>query len=83
LEKPTFEQVADWDTNKVTQYVLNEIDETISEIQDVWLEGGYTSATSDETIQLNSKALGAAQALLNLKDFVDSLSEVEYDEDEA
>jgi hypothetical protein len=81
LEKPTYEQAREWHDSRVTQYLLEEIDLTVSEIKDVWAEGGYTGDSTDETSQLNSRALGNVQALLNLRDFIDSLPvEVTYDE---
>lgn len=84
MEKPTYEQAVDWYTSRVTRYLLEEINDTVNEIQDIWVEGGYTGDNEFDTIQLNSRALGNVQALLNLKDFIESLAEeVTNDKDEA
>ena len=83
MEKPTSEQIIDWYSSPVTKYVVNEINETVEEIKRIWVDGGFTGNNDYDTIQLNSRALGSAQELLNLKDFIETLLEEDDNDKDA
>ena len=80
LEKPTHEQLVDWRESRTTKYLLNEIDNTILELQERWAAGNFTGETADSTVQLNAKYLGVVQGLLEIKDFIENIVG-ELDED--
>ena len=71
IERPLKTEVVEWKENKVTRYLVDQIQRDIEEIKDVWVNGGYSAPDQAATIQLNSKALGGAHALSALLDFIE------------
>ena len=60
------EEFQEWLQHPVTQAFRKYLSNNIRDFQEGWSNGAFTGATSDETIQLNSKAIGQIQILQNI-----------------
>jgi len=57
--KPAKEQIERWLNDHVTEYVMETFfTEARQGIMEQWASGDFTGASSEETAQLNAKALG-------------------------
>ena len=62
LVVPTAEEAKGWLGQGVGKYHTARLREKIAELQDDWSNGIFTGESVEETIQLNSEALGKVQA---------------------
>ena len=70
-DKPLRVEVNEWKQNKVTKYFIECIKQDIDIIKESWSSGAYTMPEQSATIQLNSKALGSIEALMNMQDLIE------------
>ncbi len=82
MQKPNEMMCSEWRSHPVTLYILDSINVTIKELEEVWSTGGYVSDTEFETLKLNLKALGMAQALNHMYDEIKDIAQ-ENDDVEA
>lgn len=72
LETVTNAEADAWFSHPCTQAIMLMLEGDMANIVASWKNGAYTSNTTDQTIQLNSKYLGMAQGietvLENIKD---------------
>lgn len=79
LKEPTPQQAAGWLGQRVGKYHKAVLFEKIDDLKDCWSNGDFTGSSTEETIQLNSEALGKVQAY---GDVILSLEEMVTDENE-
>lgn len=60
------EEWSSWKQHPTTVIFRGLLKKRIGEISEAWLGGGYTSPMGDQTLQLNSRAIGEVQCLKNL-----------------
>jgi hypothetical protein len=76
---PTEEEFKSWLLHPVTQALKVALEAEVAGIQLDWVNGTFTGATADETLQLNANAIGRSQALarvaeMEYSDFIGSAS---------
>ena len=69
------EMLREWQKHPGTIYLVQELDQLRKQLALQWEEGGFTGATADTTVQLNSRALGRSQGYADIKDFIESINE--------
>ena len=62
LVEPTAEEARGWASMGVGKFHKAQIIERLEDLKDNWVNGDYTGETTEATIQMNSEALGKAQA---------------------
>lgn len=70
LETVGNSEIEAWYMHSCTQALLLLLEGDLSNIITSWKDGAYTSTTSDQTLQLNSKHLGMAQTIDNIIDHI-------------
>lgn len=60
---PTLEEFNSWLTHPVTGAVRAYLEEQVAQAQVDWVNGVFTGASMEETVQLNSEAIGRVRAL--------------------
>lgn len=78
-KEPTPEQARGWLSQRVGKYHKAVLFEKLEDLKDCWMNGDYTGESTEATIQMNSEALGKAQAYA---DVILSLEEMCTDETE-
>lgn len=75
------EDIVQWKMQPVTKALLSMVREDLNDIKDAWVEGVYTGEDANQTIQLNSQALGKAEALSYLETYIELMQTVKEDSD--
>lgn len=75
MDKPAHDVCREWQAHPVTKFLLSEIDETISRIENEFSSGGYVSDTEFSTIKLTLEAVGGTKALNKLYEYIEELHE--------
>ena len=78
-KEPTPEQLKGWLNQRSGRWLTAYLIERIEDIKDGWANGDYTGSTTEETIQLNSEAIGRVQ---EIAEFLVTLDEMKEDRDE-
>lgn len=63
----------EWAHHPMTMLWAEQIREDLQDMKDCWARGGYTTANSDELLQANAQAIGAAQTLQSMLDKIEEL----------
>ena len=63
----------EWKLHPVTKRFRQFLKGQLEELQQQWVEGNFTSDTSDATAQINARSIGKAQ---NLVDIIELSSEI-------
>ena len=82
LKEPKPEEVRGWLDQSVGKYHRALLERMLEDLKDNWANGDYTGSTTEETIQLNSEALGKVQQIAEIIVTLDELSTDEEKEDE-
>ena len=61
-KEPTPEQARGWLNQRVGKYHKAVLFEKVEDLKDMWANGLFTGGTTEETLQLNSEAIGKVQA---------------------
>lgn len=80
LVEPSAEEARGWVSMGVSKYYKAQLVEKLEVIKDNWVNGDYTGSSIEETIQLNSEALGKAGAIA---EELLTLEEMTIDEEET
>ena len=78
-KEPTPEQCRGWMNQRVGKYHKSVLFEKVEDLKDCWANGDFTGNSTEETIQLNSEALGKVQAIA---DVIVTLEEMTTDDSE-
>ena len=78
-ERPARQMCLEWREHPVTEYVIQDLEEQIKELQEAWSRGAFTEDTSDGTAQLNASSIGAVKAL---QETILDIREIAGEEDE-
>lgn len=78
-EKPARQLCIEWRQHPVTEYLLEDLNNQILQLQEAWSDGAFTTESSDGTIQLNATSIGAVKAL---KETIFDIREIAGTEDE-
>jgi hypothetical protein len=81
LVEPTAEEVRGWLGMGVGKYHKAQLIEKLEDLKENWANGDYTGSTTEETIQLNSEALGKVQAYADIILTLEEMTEDEETED--
>lgn len=73
VPKITEAEWEEWKLHPVTKRFQQFLKEQLEELQQQWVEGNFTSDTSDATAQINARSIGKAQ---NLVDIIELSSEI-------
>lgn len=57
----------EWLASDWTVSLLREVEESVEATMAGWANGAYTGASADETAQMNAKALGFVDAMLQIE----------------
>jgi uncharacterized protein YukE len=74
-------EIVSWQQNPVTQQFLNDLKTDRSDIKEDWAAGQFTVESIEGTNQLNSRALGAIQALESMIERIEHYADNLEDED--
>ena len=66
MSKITQEEWEAWVNNPVTQEYHKALQQMLLDHKESWAQGDYTRSTLEETIQVNSEALGSVSILTQL-----------------
>ena len=80
LVEPTAEEARGWLGMGVGKYHKAQIVERLEDLKDNWVNGDYTGETVEATIQLNSEALGKAQAYADILLILEEMTEDDEEE---
>jgi hypothetical protein len=80
LVEPTAEEAKGWINMGVGKYHKAQIIEKLEDLKDNWVNGDYTAETVEATIQMNSEALGKAQAYADVLLTIEEMTEDDEDE---
>ena len=69
---PLKQEIVEWKANKVSKYLVQELQNNMNEIKDQWMNGGFTLESESGTLQMNSRALGNIKALGETLDFIEN-----------
>ena len=78
--EPTPEQARGWLNQRTGKYYKAFLIEEMEDIKDNWASGMYTGQNIEETIQLNSEAIGRVQQIAEILLKLDEMTENEPDE---
>lgn len=73
FQKITEAEWEEWKLHPVTKRFHQFLLYQLAELQKQWVEGNFTSDTSDATAQINARSIGKAQ---NLVDIIELSSEI-------
>ncbi len=79
LIEPSIEEARGWLGMGVGKYHRAQLMEKLEDLKDGWVNGDFTGAISEETVQRNSEALGKAQAYAEI---LITLEEMTIDDEE-
>lgn len=65
-ELVTEEEWSSWKQHPTTKIFREFLKKRLRDVQDGWMRGAYTSPEGDQTLQLNSRAVGESQTLNTL-----------------
>lgn len=66
LKTPRPDQVRGWLNQRTGRYFRSYCSELMEDLKDNWASGLYTGENAEETIQLNSEAIGKVQQIAEL-----------------
>jgi hypothetical protein len=81
LTLPNTEEVRGWLSLPAGKYYKAQLIEKLEDLKDGWVSGQYTGNSIEETVQLNSEALGKAGAIAEELLTLEELSTDEEDTD--
>lgn len=73
LAEMTQEEIKNWLDHPCTKSLRLTLKGDYIDYHQVWENGGFTSETSDGTSQMNSKALGAIEAIKLISEYMENL----------
>lgn len=79
MKEPTPEEVRGWREQSVGQYFEGMQKQKMEDLKDSWASGDFTGENVEETIQLNSEALGKVQQIAETLLDLEDMSEDERD----
>ncbi len=82
MVEPTPEEFRGWLDMSVGKYFKQVLSEKMQDLKDDWASGAFTGLNTEETIQLNSEALGKVQQLADITLTLDELSTDEEEDEE-
>lgn len=77
---PSAEECRGWISQSVGKYYKNILFEKLEDLKESWVNGDFTGETTEETVQMNSEALGKAQAFADVLLTLNEICEEEEDE---
>lgn len=63
MDRPEKEVREQWFQNPMTKYIIQTLNQGITDYKDAWMEGCFTHETAEGTVQKNSEALGKCQGI--------------------
>ena len=83
LKEPSPIQARGWMNQRVGKYHKAQLVEILEDIKDNWANGDYTGKNTEETIQLNSEAIGRVQQVAEIILILEEMCTDEDDEEEV
>ena len=71
-------EVRNWQRHPATVYILKQLEADYLNYHLLWENGHFTAESDSGTIQANSKALGALEALCAIAESIDIVAELAY-----
>ena len=66
MTEPSVEEARGWIGMGTGKYFKNELVSQLEDLKDSWVNGDFTAESTEATTQLNSEALGKAQAIAEI-----------------
>lgn len=79
MNEVTSEELQQWAKTRQMDWLKSVLGVASQSIEARWASGAYTGKSSEETIQLNAKALGATLQIRHVIRFIDTIKEGDID----
>jgi len=81
MNEVTSEELQQWANSRQMDWMIEVLAVASQSIEARWASGAYTGKSSEETIQLNAKALGSTLQLRHIIDFINEIKDGDINTD--